>query len=233
MKRALLIITCFGIILFIGGCGQQQEKVTKDTVATHVSAETVQFENEYVKVTEFMLKPGDNLPLHKGGPRVVYAFSDYKIKWTEEGQVIEKEWKKGDVHWHEALDHAVENIGYTDASYMVITRKEISLPDAGDYTIEQDATQLDSENANCSFENEFMRIIEVKLAVGESQPTHHGVNRLIYSLTSYQIEYLSDQMDIKNTKADSGDIHWHTADKHAVKNNGETIAHYLIFEFKQ
>jgi len=233
MKLTMLIIICFGIILFVGGCGQQQEKVTDDTVAPPVATETVYFENEYVKVTEFMLKPGDKLPLHKGGPRVVYALSDYKIKWTEGDQVSEKEWKKGDVHWHDAIEHAVENIGDTDANYIVVTRKDIALPDAGDYAIDQDASQLDSEHANSIFENEHERIIEVKLAAGESQPMHHGVNRLIYSLTSYQIEYTSDQMDTQTSKIEAGDIHWHTADKHAVKNNGEIVAHYLIFEFMQ
>lgn len=229
MKLIILIITCFSIMLFVGGCGQQQEKDT----TTHQANATDQFENEYIKVTEFMLKPGDKLPLHKGDPRAIYALSNFKIKWTEGDQVSEKEWKKGDVHWHDALEHAVENIGDTDANYLVVSRKELALPEAGDYDIAQDASQLDSEHANSIFENEHIRIIEVKIATGESQPMHHGINRLIYSLTSYQIEYTSEQMDTKNSKIEAGDIHWHTADKHSVKNNGETLAHYLIFEFKQ
>lgn len=229
MKLIILIITCFSIMLFVGGCGQQQEKDT----TTHQANATDQFENEYIKVTEFMLKPGDKLPLHKGDPRAIYALSNFKIKWTEGDQVSEKEWIKGDVHWHDALEHAVENIGDTDANYLVVSRKELALPEAGDYDIAQDASQLDSEHANSIFENEHIRIIEVKIATGESQPMHHGINRLIYSLTSYQIEYTSEQMDTKNSKIEAGDIHWHTADKHSVKNNGETLAHYLIFEFKQ
>ena len=233
MKLTILITICLGIILFVGGCGQQQEKITEDTVTSQTTTETVQFENDYVKMVEFILKPGAIIPLHKGQPRAIYALSDYKIKWTEGDQVSEKEWKKGDVHWHDAIEHAVENIGDTDASYIVVTRKEMALPEAGNYAIAEDASQLDSEHANSIFENEHICMIEVKLAAGESQPMHHGVNRLIYSLTSYQIEYTSDQMDTKSMKIEAGDIHWHTADKHAVENNGETLAHYLIFEFKQ
>ena len=229
MKLTMLIIICFGIILFVGGCGQQQEK---DTAIEQAKA-TVQFENDYVKMVEFMLKPGAIIPLHKGEPRAVYALSDYKIKWTEGDQESEKEWRKGDVHWHDAIEHAVENIGDVDASYIAVIRKETALPDVGDYAMVQDASQLDSVHANSIFENEHVRIIEVKLAVGDSQPMHHSINRMIYSLTSYQIDYTSDQMGTKNTKIESGDIHWHTADKHSVKNSGETVAHYLIFEFKQ
>jgi quercetin dioxygenase-like cupin family protein len=233
MKLIKLLVACFGILLILGSCGQQQEKVTEDVVGTHQDNTTVKFENDYVKMVEFMLKPGDIIPLHKGVPRVVYALSDYKIKWTEGDQVSEKEWKKGDVHWHSAVEHAVENIGDTDANYIVVSRKELALPAAGDYVIKEDASQIDSEHSKNIFENEYLRIIEVKLAGGESQPMHHGVNRLIFSLTSYQIEYSSDQMATKNMKIESGEIHWHTADKHAVKNTGETMAHYLIFEFKQ
>jgi quercetin dioxygenase-like cupin family protein len=225
----ILFIICFGIILVVGGCSQKQEKVTEKAATTEI----VQFENDYVKLSEFKLKPGEKLHKHKGGLRVVYALSDYKIKWTEGDQVSEKEWTKGDVHWHDAIDHAVENIGDTDANYIVVTRKEKALPESGDYDIANDASQQDSKHAKTIFENDHVRIIDIKLAVGDSQPMHHGVNRLIYSLTSYQIQYTSDQLDTKNSKIEAGAIHWHTADKHAVENIGETAAHYLIFEFKQ
>jgi hypothetical protein len=109
----------------------------------------------------------------------------------------------------------------------------MALPETGNYGIEHDASQADTEHATAIFENEYLRVIEVKLATGESQPMHDGINRLIYSLNAYKIEYTSDQMDMKELTMEIGDIHWHGADKHAVKNTGETIAHYLIFEFKQ
>ena len=139
-----------------------------------------------------MIKPGDRLPLHKGGLRAIYSLSDYKLKWTEGDQETEKEWTKGYAHWHNAIEHAVENIGDTDANYLVVTRKEMALPETDDYDITQDASQLDSDHANIIFENEHVRIIEVKLAAGESQTMHHGINRVIYSLTSYQIKFISD-----------------------------------------
>jgi hypothetical protein len=233
MRYTSLITICFSIVLFIAGCGQQQEKVTEESAAPQTVPETVQFENEFVKVSEFVLKSGDKTPLHEGGARVVYALSDYKIKWTEGDQVSEKAWQKGNVHWHEAIEHAVENIGETEANYIVVTRKENPLPETGDYSMAKDASQSDTEHATAVFENEHVRVIEVKLAAGDSQPMHDGVNRLIYSLSAYEIEYTSDQMDTKHMNMNKDDIHWHTADKHAVKNIGETLAHYLIFEFVQ
>jgi hypothetical protein len=233
MRYTSIIIVCFSIVLFIVGCGQQQEKATEETAVPHTVPETVQFENEFVKVSEFVLKSGDKIPLHEGGPRVVYALSNYTIKWTEGDQVSDKTWQKGDVHWHEAIEHAVENIGETEANYLVITRKENPLPETGNYSINQDASQSDTDHATAVFENDNVRVVEVKIAAGDSQPMHDGVNRLIYSITAYKIEYTSDQMDTKEMTMNAGDIHWHTSDQHAVKNIGETLAHYVIFEFKQ
>lgn len=233
MKKISTSIIGLVTILCIGGCGQQQKKVIEEIVATNPTNTTVKIENDYIKVVEFIIKPGDKLPLHKGGPRAVYSLSDYKLKWAEGDQETEKEWTKGHTHWHNAIEHAAENIGDTDANYLVVTRKEMTLPQTDDYDIAQDASQHDSDHANIIFENEHVRIIEVKLATGESQAMHHGINRLVYSLTSYQIEFKSDKMETVETKVEAGDTHWHTADKHAVENIGETLAHYLIFAFKQ
>ena len=233
MKRFSTIGISLVSLLTILSCGQQQEKVVEDITAAYPANATIKFDNEYVKVVHFILKPGAQLPLHKGGPRVIYSLSDYKIKWTEGGQVTEKEWTKGQAHWHDAIAHAAENIGDTDASYLVVTRKEMGLPETGDMDIAQDASQQDAEHASIIFENEHVRLIDVNIASGESQPMHHGINRLIYSLNDYQIKYTSDKLGTKESKMTAGDVHWHTADKHAVENVGESAAHYLIFEFKK
>lgn len=231
MRRISTIFITLLAVLYFAGCGQQGEQAIEEITAAHPDHAGAVFENDYVKAVEFTLEPGEKLPLHKGGPRAVYALSDYKIKWNEGGQVTEKEWKTGDAHWHGAIEHAVENIGDTPARYLVVTRTETALPGTGDYDLSRDASQLDSEHSEVVFENEHVRIIEVMLGAGESQPMHEGINRLIYSLTGYRLNYSSDQMDTKETEMEAGEAHWHTADAHAVENIGETPAHYLIFEF--
>lgn len=44
---------------------------------------------------------------------------------------------------------------------------------------------------------------------------------------------LRHRMEEKETVLKAGTAHWHTADEHSVENVGETLAHYLIFEFKK
>jgi len=234
MKRIGFTLVLLALMMLVMGCGKQKEEVVvEDIVAAAPEMSKVVFDNEFVKAVEFIIKPGEKLPLHKGGPRVVYSLSDYKIKWTESGQVTEKEWIKGHAHWHDAIDHAVENTGDRDAHYLVVTRKDMTLAVAEGYDISQDASQLDSDHSKIVFENDHVRIIEVKIATGEQQPMHLGVNRLIYSLTSYNIKYTSDKMEAKETMREAGDAHWHEADQHSVENIGATLAHFLIFEFKK
>lgn len=234
MRKLNFTIAVFAMMMLVIGCGGQKEKaVVEDIVAAAPEMTSVVFENDFVTAVEFTLKPGETLPLHKGGNRAIYSLSDYKIKWTEGKEVTETEWTKGEAHWHYAVDHAVENIGETDARYLVVTRKDMALPAAEGYDISQDASYLDTDHSQNIFENDYVRIIEVNIPVGEAQPMHHGVNRLIYSLTPYRIKYTSDKMETKESTMEPGTAHWHTADKHAVENIGETEVRYVIFEFKQ
>lgn len=234
MKKIGLTLVLSALMVMAVGCGRQKEEAVliEDIVAAAPDMAKVIFENEYVKAVEFMVKPGGKLPLHKGGERVIYSLSDYSIRWTEGGQTTDKTWMKGDAHWHGIMDHALENTGASDAHFLVITRKAMALPVAEGYDITQDAGQLDGGHSGVVFENEAVRVIEVKIPAGEQQPMHHGVNRLVYSLTAYNIKYTSDQMETKETMMEAGAAHWHGSDQHAVENIGETPVHYVIFEFK-
>jgi quercetin dioxygenase-like cupin family protein len=233
MKQFNTLFSSFLMLLIAAGCGQQPQKIVEDITAAYPDNSKIIFINDYVKAVEFSLKPGDKLPLHTSGKRVVYALSDYRLKWTEADKISEKQWQKGETHWHDDLEHAVENIGDTDAEFLVVTRTENPLPETGDVNLSRDAAQVDSEHAKVLFENEEIRVLEVKLDRDESQPKHDGLNRLIYSLSDYQVEYSYYIMNTVETEMEEGYVHWHTADKHSVRNVGDTPAHYLIFAFKE
>lgn len=219
--------------LLMVACTPKKEEAVADIVAAAPKTDSLIFENDFVRAVEFKLQPGQALPLHKGGPRVVYALSDYRIMWTEGPQSLEKEWFRGQAHWHDAIDHAVENIGETEARYLVVTRHDAELPATGEYGLDKDAASADEAHSRMVFDNDHVRVIEVKIPAGEAQPSHHGLNRLIYSLSDYTIKYTSDRMAEKETAFAAGTAHWHGADEHAVANVGETDVHFLIFEFKK
>lgn len=231
MKSVFLFVIGLVLMAWLSGCGEQE--VVQDIVTAYPDQTTLVLENDYVRAVEFSLQPGEKLPLHAGGPRVVYALSDYTIRWTEGGEVSEKSWKEGNVHWHSAIDHAVKNTGDTEAVYLVVTRKETPLPEVEGYDLAQDASQMDAEHASVLLDNEHVRVIRIDLPAGEKQQEHHGVYRLVYALNDYNTTYTSDKMGTKEFAGRKGTAHWHEPDAHAVENTGETTAMYVLFEFKK
>jgi quercetin dioxygenase-like cupin family protein len=232
MKSVHALLITLAALILIWGCTQQQE-VVEDIVAAYPDHTDVVLDNDYVKAVEFTLQPGDKLPMHEGRPRAVFALSDYAIRWTEGGEISEKTWQQGDVHWHEDTNHAIENIGDTEARYLVVARKDSVLPSDEGYELASDASQVDTLHSSLLLDNEFVRVIEVSLPAGASQPMHDGINRLVYSLSDYTITYTSGNMRSNEVQTAAGTAHWHNADEHAVENTGETDAHWVIFEFKK
>ncbi len=82
------------------------------------------------------------------------------------------------------------------------------------------------------FQNDYAEVLKVSLEPGAQQPEHDGEMRLIYSLNDYTIQWSEGEEDqgIKEWKA--GDIHFHTAGKHAAKNTGTDKAEWLLFTKK-
>jgi quercetin dioxygenase-like cupin family protein len=223
------------------GCGADEPRepevdtpveVVRDIVAAAPDMASVIFENQYVRAILFRLQPGDELPEHAGHPRAVYSLSDYRILWTEAGESSEKEWRAGQAHWHDAIRHAVSNIGESEALFLVVARKDAALPEVADLHAEHDAAAAEDGYGRLVFENEHVRITEVMLPPEAAQAEHHGLNRLVYSLSDYSIRYTSDRFDTVERTFARGDAHWHEADEHAVENIGTTEARFVIFQFK-
>jgi hypothetical protein len=234
MSKAVLMLTSLFLLFFIFSCKKEKAVIVEDIVVAAPDKVEVLLDNQYVKVTKFMLKPDDTLPMHKGGPRTIYSLSDYTLKWKEGAEEeVTKNWQAGDVHWHDATPHAAENTGNSDAQYLVLTRKAQALPGVMEYDINEDASKADSAHSKVLYDDENVRVVEVNLEPGAKQFMHHGINRIIYSLTNYTINYQSGENEpVENTFA-AGDCHWHGADAHSVENIGDTAANYLIFSFKK
>lgn len=82
----------------------------------------VLLENEKVRVVEVTLAPGEETPRHRGSHRLVYALSDYSLRWTEgDAEPKDVTWKAGEAHWHGPAEHVAKNVGTAPARYLVFT----------------------------------------------------------------------------------------------------------------
>jgi len=241
MKRSKQFLSTIMAIAFISvfiSCKRNAKKdAEKDKPTQELAVKTVNpvilFENEYAKVVKVSLAPGESQPTHEGESRVIYALTDYSIDWEEQGEKLGiKNWKKGDVHFHDAGTHAAKNNGSTLAQWLVFSKKNVDLPECGENTVENDVISVSPNFAQTLFENKDFKMTHVNLSVGESIPMHSGINRIIYSLTDYSLKYESDKEGKLNKTFNSGEIHWHEACRHALENNGDTEAEFLVVSYK-
>jgi quercetin dioxygenase-like cupin family protein len=237
MKNSInYLFSLAAFLLLFTACGKQgaQETENADTDMAKIVSPEVVFENTYSEVVKVSLAPGEALAAHEGAERVIYSLSDYTIDWVEKGRDEgAKSWSEGDVHAHEAGEHSAQNNGNTTAEWLAFVKKEASLPDCADNTLDKDVNSVAADYAEQLFENAYFRVTEVSLPAGASIPMHSGINRIIYSLSDYQILYESDKEGTVEKSFKSGEVHWHDACQHALENTGETTARFLVVSYKE
>lgn len=97
----------------------------QDPVALYPENYRVLNENERVRVIDFRLAKGAKESAHHHRPHVVYVLQGFRIRFTfPDGSTGLRETKAGDVLWSEAVTHASENIGDTDAHGILVELKE-------------------------------------------------------------------------------------------------------------
>lgn len=86
-------------------------------------------ENDRVRVMNFKLRKGAKEDFHAHPAHVVYVLTGFKIMFKfPAGRTALRETKTGDVLFSEAITHASENIGDTDAHGLLV---ELKTPPAG------------------------------------------------------------------------------------------------------
>jgi len=91
-------------------------------VAPHVYR--VLFENERARLLEVRMKPGQSSAMHSHPAYVIYGLDEGKVRFSApSGESAEVEVKAGDVMWREPEEHAVDNIGTTDAHALLFELK--------------------------------------------------------------------------------------------------------------
>jgi quinol monooxygenase YgiN/quercetin dioxygenase-like cupin family protein len=116
ITRSILLV--FGLAIFAAPAYAQ------DPVPLYPENYKVLLENDRVRVLDFQLKKGAKENFHQHPAAVTYVLASFKIRFTfPDGTMRIREAKAGDVFFGEALVHASENIGDTDAHGILIEMK--------------------------------------------------------------------------------------------------------------
>ena len=130
--------------LFICGtlCGITATVATMTTMAASSTAQpeldplklspqlyTPRFENDYVRVYEYRIKPGVKDPMHAHPHGLVYVLAGGKMRSiTPEGAASDHDLKAGDLSWREATLHALENTGTSEMHALSVELKPCPVP---------------------------------------------------------------------------------------------------------
>jgi beta-alanine degradation protein BauB len=97
----------------------------QDPVKTDGDKYKMILENETVRVLEYTDKPGEKTSRHHHPDFILYAIDSFKRRLIfKNGQVVEREFKKGDVIWMKDQIHIGENIGTTETHALIVEIKQ-------------------------------------------------------------------------------------------------------------
>ena len=98
----------------------------KDPLKLYPENYKVIVENDRVRELDFKLKKGAKENTHNHPAHVVYVLNGFKIRFTfPDGKTAIRETKTGDVLYSDAIAHASENVGDTDAHGILV---EVKIP---------------------------------------------------------------------------------------------------------
>lgn len=202
-------------------CSEQSESSAEITEKDPKHAKVLA-ESDTGAIVEITLPPGYQQPEHFAKNRIVYSLNDYTLEWTENDEQSTKTWKQGDVHEHGEGKHSAKNTGSDEAKYIVFIKKTKS---SGEHSGND---QKPSQWHEKLHESENFIVYKISLPSGEQIPSHKGLQRMVYSLSDYEVEYQHENE--KGTyKFKAGESHIHDiAEAHSVKNIGDTTAEFIV-----
>jgi quercetin dioxygenase-like cupin family protein len=91
----------------------------------------------------------------------------------------------------------------------------------------------ESQRLTVKFENDRVRVLELRLKPGEGEGFHDHPQYLLYALTNYRVKNTAADGTTKVFERKAGDIFWGEPITHRGENVGDTEVRALIVELKQ
>ncbi len=96
-----------------------------DAVAAAPNVYRILFENDRVRVLEFLAKPGDRTPRHSHPTHFGIALESGTVRFTlSDGSSQDARLEPGTVVWLDAQSHEVENVGSSSMRAIVVELKD-------------------------------------------------------------------------------------------------------------
>lgn len=96
----------------------------------------------------------------------------------------------------------------------------------------EDAAKVAPHVYKVLFENDRVRMLEVKMQPGDSSDMHSHPDYAFYLLAGGEVRFTSPSGETAELELPEGATMWREAEEHATENVGGTAIHALFFEPK-
>jgi hypothetical protein len=112
-------------VLFTSAFLAVGSSVGQDPVKVAPKSYKVLLENEQVRVLKGCLNPGEKIPMHSHGYRVIYELTDHTSRFTfPAAPPVESRSSAGEVKWGTPVTHSEENIDKTEGCALIVELKQ-------------------------------------------------------------------------------------------------------------
>ena len=111
-------------------CAVDSERMSMDPAVTNPDVYKVVFENERVRVLEYLDQPGHRTTPHQHPDSVMHTLTSFRRRLSVDGEEREVSMPAGLTGWLPAQRHAGENIGDT-ATHVLFVELKDSTPAPG------------------------------------------------------------------------------------------------------
>jgi quercetin dioxygenase-like cupin family protein len=96
-----------------------------------------------------------------------------------------------------------------------------------------DPVRVASDTHKIAFENAFVRVLDVHIPAGKTEPRHRHPRGLSVYFTDWEAKVTVDGREPQVNHRKTGTFAWSDATIHTVENVGKTEGHVLRIELKQ
>lgn len=219
-----------------------EEETSLNAVDVDPDVNTVELENEWVRVIRVVTPPGHESSRHTHEPGVYVTLKGSKGKATfDGGEVLESESRRGDVGTTfdivgtpfdiVSIAHVSENVGETESEGVMV---ELKVHDGTPVDPpSHDAVEVDGEHHTVEFENDRVRVVRMNYPEGHETPVHNHYPGVNIVLSGTKAASGPEGEEAEPAEIEPGTVAWaEGGEPHVTKNLGEEM-HIIRVELKK
>lgn len=190
-----------------------------------IAAPVEKIKNENAIAQEETLRPGEKESAGGGFSSAIVFLSDGSVEATAAGKATTRAVKRGDVIFREAKEGVLRAAGTAPVRFV-----RIEFPKGGDDFVW--GTKGFAPDYKLLIENRHVRIYDIHIAAGSSEPQHTHRDRVVVCLSGATLRHVFPDGSQENSSIATDDCLWRKGSTHVGNNIGATPLWVIAIEPK-